>query len=193
MEKMWYYSDNGTDRKGPIAESELRGLALPPSTLVWSEGMPNWAPLSSVVVPVAAPSTPTPLRVTVPATMASAAAPAATPAGGGSLPEGLTSWMTFVGVMNIIGGVFACLSCIGLLYGIPMIMGGAGLLTGKNLLAALPSVEAGLVPFFEQLRKAFKLIGWAYILMLVVSVLIIIAYAVFFAAMIGTVMHNMPR
>ena len=46
----WHYLD-GTASRGPIAESELRALAaagrVGPDTLVWTAGMPQWAPLAS--------------------------------------------------------------------------------------------------------------------------------------------------
>ena len=187
MEKMWYYSDNGTDRKGPVSDSELRQLQLPPNTLVWTEGMASWAPLSSLGAPAATATAP--LRLTTP-TPAGSAAPVHA-VGGALPPAGLTGWMTFVGVMNIVGGVFACLSCIGLIYGIPLIMGGAALLGAKNLIATMNSVDAGTEAVLAQLQKAFKLTGWAYILMLAVSVLIMVAYAIFFATMFGTIMRSM--
>ncbi len=44
----WYY-DQGGQRQGPVPESELDRLlasrAITPTTLVWCEGMANWAPL----------------------------------------------------------------------------------------------------------------------------------------------------
>ncbi|MCX6996097.1 MAG: DUF5362 family protein [Kiritimatiellaeota bacterium] len=190
MDKMWYYSDNGTERKGPVSDSELRQLQLPPATLVWSEGMTSWAPLSNLSAPTVA-SAAAPLRLATP-TPAAVAAPVHAP-GGSTPPESLSKWMAFVGVMNIIGGVFACLSCIYLPYGIPMIMSGAALLGAKNLIAAMPAVDPGMAAFLEQLRKAFKLTGWAYILMMIMAVLIMVAYGIFFATMFGTMMRNMPR
>ena len=45
---MWYYSDNGIDRKGPVSDNELRQLQLPPTTLVWTEGMAQWTPAKDV-------------------------------------------------------------------------------------------------------------------------------------------------
>jgi len=189
MDKMWYYSDNGTDRKGPVSDSELRQLQLPPATLVWCEGMASWAPLSSIATP-AATGAASSLRM---ATVAPAASVAAAPAAGGTAPpEGLTSWMTFVGVMNIIGGVFACLSCFGLIYGIPLIMGGSALLGAKNIIAAMTSVDTGMSAFLEQLRKAFKLTGWAYILMIVMSVIIMVVYVIAFAAIFARFGSMMP-
>ena len=47
----WFYS-NGSDRLGPVTASELRELALQgqlqPTSLIWKEGMGNWAPASKV-------------------------------------------------------------------------------------------------------------------------------------------------
>lgn len=49
MEAVWYYSANGEARSGPVAEKALRELfesgAIEPSTLVWRDGMPDWAQL----------------------------------------------------------------------------------------------------------------------------------------------------
>lgn len=52
MEKNWYYSVNGQERKGPVPESELKQLLgggqLPANTLVWSEGLASWVPAQDV-------------------------------------------------------------------------------------------------------------------------------------------------
>jgi len=51
-EKEWFYSPDGQERKGPVAESELKRLLaagqLPSSTLVWSEGLASWVPAASL-------------------------------------------------------------------------------------------------------------------------------------------------
>jgi hypothetical protein len=47
---MWYYTLNG-QQAGPISQQELSNKLngeLPPNTLVWKEGMPNWTPSSEV-------------------------------------------------------------------------------------------------------------------------------------------------
>ena len=180
METNWFYSADGKDRKGPIPESELKqlltGNQIPAQALVWSEGMASWAAADTIAAlqtPAAPVTTPTGV---VPASMTTSTA--------NVVPAGLSSWMSFVGVMHIIGGVFACISCIGLIYGIPMIIGGVGLLNAKNLLTALPAVDATMLPFLQKQRSAFKALGWAYILMIVFTMLIIVLEIVFFAAMI---------
>ena len=182
MEKNWYYSENGQDKKGPVSEHELQRLLsdnqIPANTLVWSEGMANWAPANTV------PG----LQAAGPAfggiTPSTASQPHVATPGGSNVPAGLGGWMTFVGVMHIIGGVFACLTCIGLIYGIPMIMGGVSLLGAKNLLMSVPVVDGAMLPFLEKQRSAFKALGWAYILMIVFTLLIIILEIIFFAALI---------
>jgi uncharacterized RDD family membrane protein YckC len=46
----WYYHQNG-ENKGPVAVEELRNLrrsnAIADDTLVWEQGMPQWAPYST--------------------------------------------------------------------------------------------------------------------------------------------------
>lgn len=48
----WYYADSHNQQQGPVDASLLRARAergeLPPSTLVWREGMAGWVPLSQV-------------------------------------------------------------------------------------------------------------------------------------------------
>ncbi len=69
----WYYAA-GEQQQGPIAEADLRDMLLagelPPSTLVWSEGMANWVSAEKVpdlyqVPPASAPTvSPQPLETT---------------------------------------------------------------------------------------------------------------------------------
>jgi hypothetical protein len=48
----WFYGGEA-NRNGPVDIEQLKQLArggrLPPNTLVWSEGMPSWVPLGSIV------------------------------------------------------------------------------------------------------------------------------------------------
>lgn len=58
----WFYSENG-EQKGPISFSELQGLitqGLPLSSLVWTEGTPEWVSASSIpeLTPALDPSNP---------------------------------------------------------------------------------------------------------------------------------------
>ena len=187
MEKNWFYSADGQEKKGPVPESELLQLLasgqVSAATLVWCEGMANWAQANTIAALQPQP-------VTTPAATAEVLSSAVAPvAGGAQVPQGLGGWMTFVGVMHIIGGAFACLSCIGLIYGIPMIMGGAGLISAKNLFAALPEVDPALLPALEKQRSAFKALGWSYIMMFIFTVIFMIIYGVVIFAMVGRMQH----
>jgi hypothetical protein len=182
MEKNWYYSSDGQEKKGPVVESELKQMLsigqLPAATLVWSEGMANWAPASTVAA----------LQQQA-AGVAPAAAVAAAPAAGGAagIPQGLGGWMTFCAVMHIIGGVFACISCIYILYGVPLIISGVTLLGAKNLLVTLPAVDPAMQPFLEKFRYSCKALGWAYILMFISVIVFMVVYFGFIFALISQI------
>lgn len=51
-EKSWFYAQNG-ERKGPVSETEAAALVqngtISPDTLVWTEGMQDWAQAGSVL------------------------------------------------------------------------------------------------------------------------------------------------
>ncbi len=48
----WYYSSDGTNKRGPVLSKTLRLLAqqgvVTPSTLIWKEGLPRWVKASKV-------------------------------------------------------------------------------------------------------------------------------------------------
>ncbi len=50
-ETVWYYSSHGKP-EGPVSEADLRAQLrsgiLEPDTLVWCEGMPDWAPATTI-------------------------------------------------------------------------------------------------------------------------------------------------
>ena len=61
----WHYASGG-QQSGPIEEEELKGLLgsgrLPASTLVWTDGMPNWVAAASLpALFVAGPPGPPPV------------------------------------------------------------------------------------------------------------------------------------
>ncbi len=67
-ENPWYYHESG-QQKGPVSETTLRGLftdrVIPPSTLVWREGMAEWQPASDALGSGIAPNiTPPPVPMT---------------------------------------------------------------------------------------------------------------------------------
>ncbi|MGJ8678034.1 MAG: DUF805 domain-containing protein [Akkermansiaceae bacterium] len=52
MNKEWYFTDDSNQQAGPISREELgekiaQGV-ITPNTLVWSQGMQNWSPVSTV-------------------------------------------------------------------------------------------------------------------------------------------------
>ena len=58
----WYYSDSDRNRLGPVDGTDLARLhglgQLHPETLVWREGMSEWAPWRSVMGEVLPPEVP---------------------------------------------------------------------------------------------------------------------------------------
>lgn len=170
MDKLWYYAVSGSSEKqGPIPEDQIRALIqsgeLHPNDLVWSDGMSNWTALAQVTeLQTAAPTDAPP-----PAPMAKAFPATAQVATGGpsGIPQGLEGWMTFVGVMSIIGGVFNCLSCVGIIWGVFMIIAGTSLLGAKNALGLATSIPADLAPFFDKFKTSMQMTGIFYIISIV--------------------------
>jgi hypothetical protein len=70
-EAQWFYS-RGNAQAGPVGEAELRRMAqageLPPATLVWRAGMPQWQPAwqATDFFPAAVSEVPPPLPPTMP-------------------------------------------------------------------------------------------------------------------------------
>jgi hypothetical protein len=52
MADEWFYTRDGTNRSGPISTAEIQARVksgqLLPTDMVWTEGMPSWAPASTV-------------------------------------------------------------------------------------------------------------------------------------------------
>lgn len=174
MDKAWYYAVAGTERQGPVSDAQLRELIqqgkIGAADLVWTEGMPSWVALGSV------PD----LQPAGTAAVASVANVA---------PPAFAGWLTFVGVLNIVGGAFTCMTCFGLPMGILMILAGAAALGAKTALQQLPTIDPVLSPLLQKFRTYFLMTGWAFILHIVMVVLMLIVYAGVFAAMFA----NMNR
>ncbi len=79
----WYYSNEG-QRSGPVTTEEIRSLVVrgvvKPSTLLWNQNMPNWAPLPQVAEFAPPPATPTRVATPPPATPSTAVASTPAPA-----------------------------------------------------------------------------------------------------------------
>lgn len=198
MEKMWHYVKDGTEKFGPISESELRALAagggVLPTDLVWTEGMTDWVPYASA---------PGLSGGGVHAAAASPTATAAHPLGGHgmrggmqhSVPPGLGGWLQFVGVMTLIGAVLTFLGgiatiltsfagpmpvvtvLIGLFYfviGAVMWMAGKACTRGRNDLFAMNTVDEPTASFLGNMKRFFTIVGVYYLISLIMVVLAVL-------------------
>src|SRR5687768_12400050 len=103
----WYYAVGGQRQTGPVTLAALaelfRAEKIGAATLVWTQGMADWQPLSRVdelrfLLPAAPPTLPGPVR------------PPASPAGLGDddlirwlLPVGRSYWAILSGYMGLFG------------------------------------------------------------------------------------------
>ena len=153
----WYYVISKTrERSGPHDESFVRAKfiagEIAPETLVWHDGLANWIPASQVF---AALQTPSGTDGKVP------------------LPDGLRGWMTFIGIVTILGSLLPSVALVGL----PMLLAGLSLLGARSALDRAPFVSPDLMPFFSKLRSFFCCWGWMYILSLFLVVLVLLVYS----------------
>ena len=183
MDKLWYYTQGASqEKKGPVPEAEIKSLAadgqIHATDLLWTDGMANWAPLS-----------------TLPQLQSSSPSVATTPATSPDamfnqmpVPEGLTGWMTFVAVTTIILGALMLLSC-NIIVAIPMIIAGSLLLGAKNALSEVSVMDASLFPFFNKLKSfmiASGIIGLINLVTLVfIAILLTLYFSVIMAAIAG--------
>ncbi len=71
----WFYADNSQQRRGPVTDEQIRVAfqqqQIASSSLVWTEGMAGWQPLSSVAnqlgINITAAPPPMPFGATLPA------------------------------------------------------------------------------------------------------------------------------
>ena len=101
------------------------------------------------------------------------------------MPPGLSGWMGFVGIMTLIGGVLNCLSCIGVIQGVLMIVAGVAFLGARTVLVQFADVEASLAPFFQKLKTYTVMVGWTYILIIATVVIIGLLYFTVIMAALG--------
>ncbi len=157
----WYWRRTPVEKIGPRSTEEVRAALvaglLEPGHEVWQEGWDAWARIEEVEEFRGIASRP-PL----------AAPPNA--AGGRTvpLPDGLRGWMSFVGIMNILGGLLLVLSCVGLIKGILLLVMGFAALGARSALdAAGGGVPVELQPFLGKLKTFFVAQGLAFVLALV--------------------------
>lgn len=202
MERSWYVAVGGRDRQGPMSERELRERIckgeLQAADLVWAEGMASWAPLSSVPELQPAPHqadapahepAPEPQPVV---TAAPAAAPEAKPAAPAPASSKFGSWLSLVGVMNIIGGGLMCLGCVGIPIGVLMIMAGSAALSARTALASVGETDPATAALLSKLHAYFRLTGWAFIVYLAMILVVLAIYGIIIAAIASGFRGSMP-
>ena len=186
MQTNWYYTTDGAERRGPVSLDQLRELlqrgTVQPADRVWTEGMPDWTPAADcpdlqsepgAAAPLPQPGEPTP-----------AAEPRAEFEG--LIPERLGGWMRFVGIMLIVMGVLYCASCIGLLWGVLLVVGGTALLGAAAALEPLDGVPPALVPFLDKLHTFFLMTGIVFIIGMVITAIMVIVYGGLLIAVISS-------
>jgi hypothetical protein len=223
-----YYYHNGREQKGPFSFEDLkmqaRDGAFSSANLVWADHMPKWVEASEVEGLFTPASTPPPppfggANPPPPAPVPPAPPPAppfqpvrkpaANTAGqndyrfDGMMLSQLSSWIGFVGIMMIIGGVISAISglfafVIGAIPGIITLILGLKLRTAKKhadaMLAdhstSLSSANFGM--FVDSLRSFFKIMGILIIIALVLSLLGII-FGVVASFMMPNIIENLTN
>ena len=76
-----------------------------------------------------------------------------------SAPNGLRGWLSFLGLCHLSTGIFSCITLIGILPGIPLIIAGMALLRART------SIEDPVEPeeFMKEIRTAVMGVGWLYL------------------------------
>jgi hypothetical protein len=152
----WYYVVSKTrEKSGPHDEAFVRAQfiagEIAPGSLVWHDGLANWIPASDAFAALRSPSG---------------------MEGKAALPDGLRGWMTFIGLMTILGALLPSV----VLFGLPMLLAGLALLGARAALDRTPFISPDMVPFFTKLRTFFCCWGWMYILGLFLAILVLLIY-----------------
>jgi hypothetical protein len=179
MSVEWFYTKSGSgERSGPVPEEELKALLadgrLAADDMVWREGMPGWEPvdacgeLSGIVR-------------AVPVDVVSA-----------DEIRGMGGWMTFVGVMTILYGVWMLLSCVGIINGILGIVAGSALCSAKPMLERA-SRSPDALPFLKKMKTFFVMTGVGFILYLVIMLVSILLFSTVFVGAFATFLQQMQQ
>jgi len=110
MSEREYFYAIGSEQRGPIIQSQLIAMNLPPATLVWREGLENWQTLDSLPELVAQAPNANPPRSSFPPSPSpypqAQAAPYPPPIGYSTLPPRDGSKRILAGVFGILLGAF---------------------------------------------------------------------------------------
>ena len=90
-----------------------------------------------------------------------------------SVPGGLRGWLTFLGLCHLSTGILGCITIIGLLPGIPLIIAGSALLNARSALDEPAEIE----DFLKKIRTAVIGISSLYLastLLFLLSLIILI-------------------
>ena len=190
MEKQWHYSINGSDKQGPIGETELRDMLttgrLPLNTLAWSEGQSNWTTAADLFK--------------ISPTFSSVVS-----MGGEPVPAGMTGWLGFIGVIAILTGslqaaigllpvltsilqrsyLSAFLLTLFLILPILVILTGVYLMKARTALQGITMIDGTLTPVFRNLNKYLRMTSIIYIVNIVLVVLLILCFILFFSVIMG--------
>lgn len=152
----WYYVVSKTrEKSGPHDEAFVRAKfiagEIAPASLVWHDGLANWIPAADA--------------------FAALQVPAGTE-GKVPLPDGLRGWMTFIGIMTILGSLLPSV----VLFGLPMLLSGLAVLGARAALDRTPFISPDLVPFFLKLKTFFCCWGWMCILGIFLTILALLIY-----------------
>ena len=98
------------------------------------------------------------------------------PPAGSALPPAIGGWMTFVALITIIGGGFNVLTCVGIPFGVLMIVGGVALWGARNVLLGIREVDPALEPFFRKMKTYMLMTGIGYLLGIVITIVMVIVY-----------------
>jgi len=151
----WYYAHPKTRQQvGPCDEAQVRDLfasgALPPSTLVWHEGLPDWVPAREAFL---------------------AYDPAFSP-DRAPVPPRLVGWIYFDAVMlwfHVVVQFFLFLPLA-----IASAVAAVALFGVAGTLSRLPSIPAESEPLFIRLRRFFAAVGWGAVCVIVFILLIVV-------------------
>lgn len=164
MEHTWYYARNGTDRQGPVSETDIKNLItqgqVQPDDLLWREGLSAWTPLRDLAEFRATP--------------APALAPPPPPVERAELPAGLSGWMAFNGILIILSGLTYIMTCFALPSGILLVIAGASLMSAQSMLSGMRTVDPAFLPFLQKLRGFFLMTGVATLVAIFLTVLFLI-------------------